>query len=117
MCLGEEDETSDKAVRGLLVAAKWYEESKYHCPDNVPQDAEIGREGGSPHLQQGAVSRADDTSGSIGPPRISAPSAGWSAGTPISVRCRAEPVPGPKEAKRWLDDLPPDAPPPVGPRP
>ena len=39
-CLGEEDETSDKAVR-LVVAAKWFEENEYHCPDNIPDDVEL----------------------------------------------------------------------------
>ena len=40
-CLGDEDyETSDKVFQ-LVVAAKWFEESEYHCPDNVPDDVEM----------------------------------------------------------------------------
>ena len=37
-CLGDEDyETSDKVFQ-LVVAAKWFEENEYHCPDNIPDD-------------------------------------------------------------------------------
>lgn len=37
-CLGDDDEETSDNVFQLVVAAKWYQETEYHCPDNVPDD-------------------------------------------------------------------------------
>ena len=114
-CLGEEDETSDKAVR-LVVAAKWFEENEYHCPDNIPDDVELViRE--IPHThnegceQGGRYVRVERTAEYL------CPQCGL-----VYANSYEEETAGPnlfltrEEAKRWLDDLPPDAPVAAGPR-
>ena len=108
-CLGEEEQTPDNTVR-LVVAAKWYEDSEYHCPDNIPQDVEmVVRE--VPHThnegceQGGRYVRVERIAEYLCP----------QCGLVYANLYQGE-MAGPnlfltrEEAQRWLDDLPPDAP-------
>ena len=115
-CLGEEDETSDKAVR-LVVAAKWFEESEYHCPDNIPEDTElVVRE--IPHTHNegcergGRYVRVERTAEYLCPQcGLVYENLYWGGMDGPNLLLIRE------EAKRWLDDLPPDVPAATGPRP